>query len=169
MNLWLRLLRVLAFAWAAKRIGFLGRSRLFFRTMPHDLDVYLHMNNGRYLTLMDLGRMDWIIRTGLYGHAQRNGWKPLVGAVKAEYKKSLQLFEGVILETRILAWDEKWFYIEQTFKRGSGICARAVVRGLFRGPSGNVPTEEVLKVFPGEKPMPQPLNGLQVDLPDYQP
>ena len=28
------------------------------RVWPNDLDTNAHMNNGRYLTLMDLGRFD---------------------------------------------------------------------------------------------------------------
>src|SRR6185503_3961101 len=33
-------------------------SNLSLRVWPNDLDLNIHVNNGRYLTLMDLGRMD---------------------------------------------------------------------------------------------------------------
>ena len=43
-----------------------------FRVWPHDLDTSLHMNNGRYWTLMDLGRADLMIRSGLWPSILRN-------------------------------------------------------------------------------------------------
>lgn len=56
MNLWLRLLWLIV---TAKARGALvlpeGVSIVTFRVWPHDLDLSVHMNNGRYLTLMDLG------------------------------------------------------------------------------------------------------------------
>jgi hypothetical protein len=44
------------------------------RCWPQDIDVYLEMNNGRILTIMDLGRTGLGIRTGLVAALQRNGW-----------------------------------------------------------------------------------------------
>mgnify|MGYP003290859366 CR=1 FL=1 len=40
------------------RRGVLDDSRVCFRVLPNDCDVNLHMNNGRYWTIMDLGRAD---------------------------------------------------------------------------------------------------------------
>ena len=37
------------------------------RVWPNDLDTNAHMNNGRYLTLMDLGRFDLMTQCGLVG------------------------------------------------------------------------------------------------------
>ena len=36
-----------------------------FRVLPHDIDINLHLNNGRYLQLIDLNRAEWLIRTGI--------------------------------------------------------------------------------------------------------
>ena len=47
------------------RIGLLDESAVGFRVLPGDLDVNVHLNNGRYLALMDLGRFDLLIRGGL--------------------------------------------------------------------------------------------------------
>ena len=32
------------------------------RVLPNDLDLLWHMNNGRYLSLMDQGRVDLMVR-----------------------------------------------------------------------------------------------------------
>ncbi len=65
MNLFFRLLRLLLTARWRGRLGPLDESVLKLRVWPVDLDVNLHMNNGRYLSVMDLGRVDVILRTGL--------------------------------------------------------------------------------------------------------
>ena len=144
MNLFFRLLLLLLSMLFKKPLKLLDSSELRFRVFPNDLDIYGHMNNGRYLTLMDLGRMDWIWRTGLGRAAKKNRWKPLVASSMIRYKKSLTLWRPFCLYTRILGWDDKWFYIEQVFKKGERVMASAVVKGLFRGPKGNVPPALVL-------------------------
>ena len=72
MQVWFRLMRV--GWWALRRSGSVGagyRSSLAFRVSPGDIDVNRHMNNGRYLTIMDLGRIDVLIRTGLWREMNR--------------------------------------------------------------------------------------------------
>jgi len=123
----------------------LGTSILAFRVWPNDLDVNVHMNNGRFLSVMDLGRFDLTFRTGLGRTMLRNRWKALVGGVTIRYRRSLDPFEAYELHTRILGWDAKWFYLEQRFlKRGGDLAAEGVVRALFRGREGNIPIAEVL-------------------------
>ena len=34
------------------------------RVLPNDIDINMHMNNGRYLTICDLTRVDMFIRSG---------------------------------------------------------------------------------------------------------
>ncbi len=113
MNLWLRLLAVVLAALRAPRLHPIAEaSRLSFRVMPHDLDVSLHMNNGRYWTLMDLGRVDLMIRTGLWTAIRRHGWVPIVSAGKIRFRRELRLWRRFRLETRIVAWSEAWVVIE---------------------------------------------------------
>jgi len=53
-------------------------SELTLLTLPNDLDINLHVNNGRYLTLCDLNRVDFFIRTGLARVMLARGWVPIV-------------------------------------------------------------------------------------------
>jgi acyl-CoA thioesterase FadM len=138
-----RLAKVTARAWRCRRLEPLDTSRVSFLVWPNDLDNNLHLNNGRYLTLMDLGRWDLALRTGLVGLVVRNRWQPLAGGVSIRFRRPLPPFRSYHLLTRILAWDSKWFYMEQRFRQGGRDKARALVRVLFRGPGGNVPPEEV--------------------------
>jgi acyl-CoA thioesterase FadM len=145
MNLLFRLFWLLIRSRRREPIGVLDESVVEFRVLPTDLDVNLHMNNGRYLTLMDLGRLDLTARLGLVRLVLRERWAPMVGSAMVRFRRSLQPFERYTLHTRILAWDAKWFYMEQRFERRGEVAAIAVVKGLFRGPKGNVPPAEVAR------------------------
>ena len=150
MNLILRLLKVAFKAFFGRRLGLLEESVIGLRVWPNDLDIYGHMNNGQYLTLMDLGRMDLILRTPLGEVSRKNRWNPLVASATIRFKKPIRVFDALYLHTRILCWDEKWFFIEQKFERNGEWVALGVVRGLFRGRNGNVPSVELIKAL-GEK------------------
>jgi acyl-CoA thioesterase FadM len=148
MNLYLRLLYTIIVSW--RRGGQLGEEQVLrFRTWPHDLDLNFHMNNGRYLTLMDLGRVQLMLRLGFGGKILRSGWMPVIGSVHMRYRRSLAPFRAFELRTRILAWDEKWFYLEQRFFDREDLLATGLVKGLFRRKGGTVPTAELLAGLPG--------------------
>ena len=78
MNLILRMVRVLLMARRRARVGALDETSLTFRVWPNDVDVLMHMNNGRYLTLMDLGRADGIIRSGVHAILKEHDWYAVV-------------------------------------------------------------------------------------------
>jgi acyl-CoA thioesterase FadM len=137
------------------RIGVLDESVLRLRVWPNDIDFNLHLNNARYLSYMDYGRMHLVASVGILDIALRERWMPLVGSVEITYRRSLNLFAGFTLTTRTLCWDEKWFYMEQIFRAGNerpheNLAAIAWVKGLFRAPSGNVPPQTMVdRLQPG--------------------
>lgn len=126
------------------RLALDGVSRLNLRVWPGDLDTNMHMNNGRYFTLADLGRFDWGLRSGLWRPALKRGWRPVAGDSNARYSRSLQPFERYSIESRLLGWNDKWFFSEHRFTRGDRICATVMVRYLFTSKQGKVPTAKVL-------------------------
>jgi acyl-CoA thioesterase FadM len=113
VNLWLRLIAVLVRAFTGARLDPTAEaSVLHFRVWPHDLDISLHMNNGRYWTIMDLGRADIAVRSGVWRPLWRYGWMPVVSAGKIRFRRELRLFRAFRLETRIVAWAATWFVVE---------------------------------------------------------
>ena len=58
MNLWFRLLWALISWRSRSRINMHDVGVRSFRVWPTDLDIFNHMNNGKYGALMDLGRLD---------------------------------------------------------------------------------------------------------------
>lgn len=169
MNLIVRFAMVLFGALRRSRLGLLEASTIALRVWPTDLDVQMHMNNGRYLSLMDLGRIDLLVRSGFFREARRRGWFPLVGAAAIEYRRPLKPFEGYSLTTKLLGWDERWFYLEQHFAKGNKLVAVATVKAMIRSAAGAVPTAEALGAVGVSSPSPtftahpgfpaQPRNG----------
>ena len=145
MNLYLRLIRTLVAALLARaRLHPLDESVLRMRVWPHDLDLNMHMNNGRYLTLMDLGRADLLARAGLLSVVLRQKWMPVVAGVTIRFRRSLAPFDRFTLRTRLVGWDARWLYLEQRFLRGDEVIAVAAVRAAIKRRGGTVPVEEVI-------------------------
>ena len=67
MNLYVRLFRVLLGGWIQTGSHYADTTLSRFRVWLHDLDAFGHMNNGRYLQIMDVARTHWMVRTGVLG------------------------------------------------------------------------------------------------------
>ncbi len=143
MNLFLRLLWLKLAGRFRPRSGLLGPIRTPFRVWPTDLDVLRHVNNGVYLSLLDIARMDLLSRAGLTGPLKERGWFPVVTAESIGFRRSLTLFQRFEVETRVLGWDDVSFYIRQRFIRNDDVIASALVVGRFLSGHGSVPTGEV--------------------------
>ena len=75
MNLFLRLAWLMVTARFRPRCDMLGPCRTRFRVWLTDLDVLGHVNNGVYLSLMDLGRVDLLLRSGVLAKVRARGWQ----------------------------------------------------------------------------------------------
>jgi len=145
MNLWFRLLYQLLRAPWRTRLEVLQPSNLIMRCWPTDLDLNLHMNNGRYLTLMDLGRLDLVTRLGLMKVMLKRRWRPVLGAAQVRFLKPIAPGQLFRMESRVLGWEGKWFYIQQRFYLGEVLATDALTKALFLGPQGSVAVEETLR------------------------
>jgi acyl-CoA thioesterase FadM len=157
MNLIIRLLKTLLFFLCRPtRRGILDVSVVRFRVWPNDLDTNLHMNNGRYLTLMDLGRLDLLLHIGAVPHVLKHKWFPVLAATLIRFRRPLNLFQKFEIRTRIVTWDAKWVYLEQTILRKGDLVLQAYLKGVFVGPKGSVPITrllELMKVTDAPPPM----------------
>jgi acyl-CoA thioesterase FadM len=126
-----------------------GVARTRFRVLPTDLDVFRHMNNGVYLSILDLGRLELLRRSGIWSAFRRNGWYPVVVSETISFRKSLQLWQRFEVESRILGYDERAVYVEQRFVRNGEIYAQAFVRArILRRVGGVVPIPDLLAQVP---------------------
>ena len=160
MNLFLRLFWLLTVGRLRSRVGPLGPCRTPFRVLPTDLDVMLHMNNGVYLSLMDLARVDLLRRSRLFEPVRERGWYPVVTAQTIQYRRSLKLFQRFSIVTRVLSWTDKSILIEQRFERGAETVAYALIRGRFLTRAGaTVSMRDLMKLAGSPAP--------PADVPDH--
>ena len=118
------------------------------------MDLNFHLNDGRYVSLSGLGRVDLMLRTGLLRRALKRGWYPVVGAVVIRYRREIRAFEKFELHSRILGWDEKWFYFEHRFEKAGEVAALAYARGVMRTREGAVHPADVLTLVQWTEPSP---------------
>jgi acyl-CoA thioesterase FadM len=145
MNLIFRMFLTIFFANRASTLGPLDKSHKAMRVLPNDLDVQMHMNNGRYLSIMDLGRIDLMVRTGFWTIARKSGWFPVVGSVRVDYRRQLTVFQRYDMTSQIVGWDDRWIFLEQQFLVGEKIHARAIFKTMIRSKAGLVTPADVMK------------------------
>ncbi len=130
-------------------------SRVRLTTLPTDLDILRHMNNGRYLSLVDLGRWDLLVRTGVLGAMRAQGWHAVVSSETVTFRKSLTLWQRFDVESRLIGHDDKAVYLEHRILVAGDMYARIIVRARFvRRSGGTVPHDELFAALgrPDELP-----------------
>jgi acyl-CoA thioesterase FadM len=147
MYIYLRVARVLAGVLSKPKLGLDDTSELRLRVWPGDIDVYPEMNNGRYWTIMDLGRYDLAARTGLMQMARRKHWLFVVAGGSIRYRRRLPPLSRFLLRTSLAGHDGRWFYFVQEFVRRDQTAAQAVVRAGLRTEKEIIPSETILEAF----------------------
>ena len=132
--------------WRARRMEPLG----FFQPhvshhicWPWDLDFWMELNNGRTLTLFDLGRLPLAERTGLVRVIRAKGWGLTVAGSTVRYRRRVTVFSRLAMHSRCLGWDKRFLYIEQSMWRGEECTSHALIRMAVVGKGGMVPPAEV--------------------------
>ncbi len=145
MNLLVRFLKlILIRIFYCPSQSLLDPCRTRFMVWPTDLDILGHMNNGKYLSIMDLGRIDLMLRSGYFWRLFRKGIYPVVVSEGIRFRRSLQPFRPFVIDTRIEGFDERYFYIRQTFRSGEQVAAEGIVKGLFlKHGQGTLSTQDV--------------------------
>ena len=119
-------------------------SSVTLTTLPTDIDILRHMNNGRYLSLFDLGRWDLLIRTGLFDAMNERGWYAVVSSETITFRKSLQLWQRFEVQSRFIGHDDKAVFLEHRAVVRGEVYARAIVRSrMLRRSGGTVSNEEL--------------------------
>lgn len=105
--------------WLRARLGSpLAESVLSRRAGFSDCDVNFHVTNARYLSLADLARFDLLARLGFVPLLARRGHRVLLGTICMRFRRDVPLFARYKVRSRLLAWDEKWLYVEHLFEVG---------------------------------------------------
>lgn len=154
MNLWVRLIFYALTNWRRPPLAHpLDASVLRFLVWPLDLDIFGHVNNGRYLALMDFGRLDLMVRSGIWKAMRAARWTPTVTNITVRYRRELRLGTRIRLETRIVGWDatsmqmEHAIVIDRGPRAGELACLAIATTGIYdRAARRMVAIEELIRI-----------------------
>ena len=122
-----------------------------FRCRPWDLDMFMEVNNGRLLTLYDLGRFDLAIRIGLLKILRKNNWGLVVAGSSVRYRRRVRVFDKVTMRTQIVGLDEKWIYIAQSIWVKGQPTSSVLLRTGITAKGKVIPVKDVSAAFGSEK------------------
>jgi acyl-CoA thioesterase FadM len=128
-------------------LGIWDSSSVTLRVLLTDIDIAMHMNNGMYFSVFDLGRFDLMVRSGVWAQMRRRRWSPVAAGETISFRKSLQLGQLYAIETRIIGLDERAIYFEQRAVADGEIYARAFIATRLVSGSGPVGNEEIVAAF----------------------
>lgn len=138
------------------KLGVHDSSKVHFRAWPSDIDLFLELNNARYLNFMELGRWDLSRRTGFLKTMKSHKWGVAVGGASIRYRRRIPVFSAFTVTSSVLCHDGRWFYFLQEFHRGEQICASALMKVCATSKDGLVPAPMVINAmnvsFPEEVP-----------------
>ena len=137
MNIWLRICITFVKSFFQPKIEPTDvlRTKMIVGLTEADLK---YVSNARYLLFMEVGRLEMMLRTGIFKFARDKRWLPLVASQTVRYVRPLRRFQRFTLKSHLTAWDDKWFFIEHKIERNAQLMAFALVKCGFRGPEGVV-------------------------------
>lgn len=152
----LRFVNEMRLARKQPKLGPFGAHVSTHRCWPWDLDPWIELNNGRTLTLYDLGRLPMALRNGAIQTMRENRWSITVAGVSVRYRRRIKAFQKFTMVTRTIGWDDRFLYIEQSiWSRGE--CANSMLlRGAITSSEGIVPPPRFIAAG-GEDPVSPPL------------
>ncbi|WP_323127512.1 acyl-CoA thioesterase [Brevibacterium limosum] len=124
-----------------------------------EIDIFMHLNNGKYFSIMDLGRLDMMVRSGAWQAMRDRGWTGVVSAETISFRKSLKLWQSYSLETKVCGVDERTVFFEQRMVVDGEIFARAFVATRLISENGTLTRDDLGDAFG----MPE----IEPELPDW--
>ncbi|HRO10374.1 acyl-CoA thioesterase [Amaricoccus sp.] len=143
----------LALARAAPPLPIDGVHRTRLTCWPWDIDPWRELNNGRTLTLYDLGRVPLAVRCGLVRVLRANRWGLAVAGASIRYRRRVRAFDRVELRSAFVGRDARFLYVHQAMFRRGEPTSSGLFRSAVTDAAGIVPTDRVLAAL-GDPPLP---------------
>jgi acyl-CoA thioesterase FadM len=122
-------------------------SILQFRVGLSDIDLFMELNNARFFNYMELGRWDYIYRTGVLQVMRKQNWGATVGGSSIRFRRRIPFLSRFTLTSEMICHDGRWFYVKQETYLEDKICSSALMKVGFTSKEGLVPASEALKLF----------------------
>jgi acyl-CoA thioesterase FadM len=118
--------------------------------MPWDLDPWVELNNGRTLTLYDLGRVPFGARVGMHRVLRQQGWGMTVAGSTVRYRRRVRAFDRIEMHTRCIGWDSRFLYIEQSMWRHGECTSHVLIRSAVTSAQGIVAPVRMIEALGGD-------------------
>jgi acyl-CoA thioesterase FadM len=128
---WIRFLSTLVSARFRSKLRINDESAIRFRVWITDIDVSI-MNHAAMMTVMETGRIDFMVRTGFFSIAQKSNWYFPSSGIHVQFFRPLKLFQTATLITRVFHITERWIYLEQLIIRNGKNIAACIVRSTIK-------------------------------------
>lgn len=151
----LRFITVIIKALTSKPLAADAICETTLRCMPWDIDLFLELNNGRVLTLYDLGRFDLAIRTGLARLLRRKRWGLVVAGGSVRYRRRVRMFDKITIRTQMVGAEERWIYIAQSMWVKGEPTSSILLRTGITGKGKAIPIAELRAEIPVQNWIPE--------------
>lgn len=143
---WIRLLIALGRARFRTKLKAYETSILTFRVWVTDIDVSV-MNHAAIMTVFEMGRVDYMVRTNFFKIATKNNWFFPSQAINVQFYRPLKIFQKAKVYTKMSFVDEHYFYMEQKIMRKGKPIASCFANGLAKQGRDTISTAEIIKAL----------------------
>ncbi|MEM8594335.1 MAG: acyl-CoA thioesterase [Pseudomonadota bacterium] len=95
---------------------------------PHRSDFNLHLNNAKYLSIMEHSRWCVFRKRGWFKSLFKARFAFVVAAYEIAYIRELPTFSRFTVTTKMLGWDEKYLYVEHKFIKKGVVCCHGLLK-----------------------------------------
>lgn len=127
----------------APAIAFDGLHASHHICQPQDIDAWAELNNGRTLTLYDMGRIAHLRRSGLGAVLRREGWSMAVVGSSVRYRRRVRVCDRLAMLTRLVGQDDKFLYYEQSMWNRGACTSHVLIRKAVTDAAGLVRMDRV--------------------------
>lgn len=152
MHVLFRLLVLLATARKRPPVSIFDPISTPMRATLTDIDIAMHINNGMYFSLFDLGRFELMMRSGTWNKIRKNKWSPVVQAETITFRKSVLFNQQFTQETKIIGMDERCIYFEQRMVANGEVYVQATIATRMVSKNGPVSNAEIIAAVGEEMP-----------------
>ena len=152
---WIKLLSALGRAKFRSKVKGSATTTLDFRVWITDIDVTV-MNHAAIMTVFEMGRADFMVRTNFFKVATENKWFFPNQAISVQFYRPLKMFQKGVVYTKMSYVSETHFHLEQKIIRNGKPIAACFANGLAKAGRDTVPTADILKALKiAEKDVPR--------------
>ena len=120
---------------------------LSMRAMPWDCDPQLHINNARYLVLMELGRFQLFAAHGMMHAFFRQRWRAVVAGAHILYRRPIDMFTPFRMTSRFCGISRRFLVAEHRLIVAGRTVTLAYLPVAVSGPEGLLAPQQVIKAL----------------------